>query len=123
MQRMPFLCASRSALASLLLIAALLVGCGSNSARSGDHQLDAVAERVMSASLQRASPAAAASTSTPAPGSRQPGSSATISAGGTGVSLRSDCLDSARSGGGWPDGAVVTVTESGADRCSGWARV
>src|SRR5262245_53108285 len=112
---------SRSSLSAILL-AALLVGCGPNSARGGDHQLDAVAERVMSASLQLASPVAAAGASTPTPTGRQPGSSATISAGGTGVSLRSDCLDAARSGGGWPDGAVVVVTESGTERCNGWVR-
>jgi hypothetical protein len=47
----------------------------------------------------------------------------TISAGGTGVSLRNDCADAARAGGAWPDNTEVNVMEYGADNCAGWTRV
>jgi hypothetical protein len=45
-----------------------------------------------------------------------------ISAGGTGVSLRGDCADSARVGGAWPDNTSVDVVEYGSGRCTGWTR-
>ncbi len=47
----------------------------------------------------------------------------TIVAGGTGVSLRSDCTDAARAGGAWVDNTSVDVTEYGSGRCEGWTRV
>ncbi|MCC6237875.1 MAG: hypothetical protein IT299_09915 [Dehalococcoidia bacterium] len=46
-----------------------------------------------------------------------------IVAGGTGVSLRSDCTDGARAGGAWVDNTSVDVTEYGSGRCQGWTRV
>ena len=46
-----------------------------------------------------------------------------VVAGGTGVSLRSDCADGARAGGAWVDNTSVDVTEYGSGRCQGWTRV
>lgn len=46
----------------------------------------------------------------------------TVVAGGTGVSLRNDCTDSARAGGAWVDNTSVDVTEYGSGRCQGWTR-
>ena len=43
--------------------------------------------------------------------------------GGTGVALRSDCLDGARSGGALAEGSLVALEEAGADRCLGWSLV
>lgn len=45
-----------------------------------------------------------------------------ILAGGTGVSLRSDCTDAARAGGAWTDGTSVDVVEYGSGRCAGWTK-
>ncbi len=45
-----------------------------------------------------------------------------ILAGGTGVSLRSDCADGARAGGAWVDNTSVDVMEYGSGRCDGWTR-
>lgn len=47
---------------------------------------------------------------------------ARISAGGTGISLRSDCTDGARAGGAWTDNTQVDVVEYGSGRCAGWTR-
>lgn len=41
--------------------------------------------------------------------------------GGTGLSLRNDCLDSARIEGTWPDGATVIVSYQGVGECDGWS--
>jgi hypothetical protein len=113
----------RFAIALLSMAAFILAGCGGDSARGFEHQLDPAAERLVTAALALTAPAVPAGSPTPVANDRSPGSNATIRAGGTGVSLRSDCLDAARSGGAWADGAVVTVAEIGADRCTGWSRV
>lgn len=51
-----------------------------------------------------------------------PAVSVTISAGGTGISLRNDCQDGVRAGGAWTDGTTVDVVEYGAGRCAGWSK-
>ena len=43
--------------------------------------------------------------------------------GGSRVSLRSDCEDSARVDGSWPEGAAVVLLEPGEGRCEGWTMV
>ena len=43
--------------------------------------------------------------------------------GGSGVALRDDCADDARSGGSLPEGAEVTRISEGAARCEGWSVV
>ena len=40
--------------------------------------------------------------------------------GGTGVSLRSECENAARTGGAWPEGQQVTVVGAGTNACTGW---
>ena len=42
---------------------------------------------------------------------------------GNGVAFRSACSDDARTGGAWPEGAVVSVTGIGDGKCTGWALV
>lgn len=41
--------------------------------------------------------------------------------GGSGISVRSDCLDTARSPEAWPDGAEVVVERRGVGVCQGWS--
>lgn len=41
--------------------------------------------------------------------------------GGSGISFRSDCAQSARVDGGWAESAQVTVGQLGTGRCEGWS--
>lgn len=43
--------------------------------------------------------------------------------GGSGVSFRDDCLDSARLEGSWPEGAQVVLSHDGIGFCEGWSVV
>ena len=46
-----------------------------------------------------------------------------VAAGGSGVAIRSECEDAARTGDAWPDGTEVRVMQIGADACEGWRLV
>ncbi|MSP21802.1 MAG: hypothetical protein EXR66_02080 [Dehalococcoidia bacterium] len=114
----------------LVLFAALLSGCAiaAGETRRGDTPLRQIGDQLTMAI------AAATFPWTPAPDSTsgamvQSAAAAIstavtvkISAGGTGISLRTDCADAARSGGAWTDNTQVDVIEYGSGRCAGWTR-
>jgi hypothetical protein len=117
----------------LVLLAALLAGCdiAAGETRRGETPLkpigDALSQAVTSATFPW-SPAADApsgpivQTTKTAATTGSAAVNAKISAGGTGISLRSDCTDAARAGGAWTDNTQVDVVEYGAGRCAGWTR-
>ena len=46
-----------------------------------------------------------------------------IDGGGSGVAIRQDCEDAARTGDAWPDGTEVRVMQLGSGDCAGWSLV
>lgn len=115
-----------------MLLSALAAGCeiAAGETRRGDQPLRSVGDQLAQAVNATTFPW------TPAPGTtsgtiEQTAGSAgedasavtvRVSAGGTGVSLRSDCTDAARAGGAWTDNTQVDVVEYGSGRCAGWTR-
>ena len=98
------------AVAVLLIV--LLTGGG---AEDGESAAASTAE-----GSAEASAAANASAEATAEGAVLGASLAIGETGGTGVSLRSDCTDAARSPGAWAEGTGVTVLQVGAGDCAGW---
>jgi hypothetical protein len=113
-------------------VALLLAGCEAavGEARRGDTPLRPVGEQLTQALSTAAFPwTPPASETTGAITQTAGGStgnaettSVRVAAGGTGISLRSDCTEAARSGGAWTDNTQVTVVEYGSGRCAGWTR-
>jgi hypothetical protein len=105
-------------------------GCDTGDASEPDPRLAAMADRLAVATVDLTFPwntsapedgglQATAEATTPATG----GTASIGNTGGTGVSLRSDCADDARTPGAWADTVVVTVLEFGTDTCAGWTYV
>jgi hypothetical protein len=57
------------------------------------------------------------------PASEAPGTLRIADTDGSGVAIRSDCADEARSGGALPEGALVTAVTIGEGSCEGWTLV
>lgn len=115
-----------------MLLTALLVGCdlAAGETRRGDQPLRSLGDELtqaLNAATFPWTPAAdeASGAIVQTSGGAEAGSSAVtarVLAGGTGVSLRTDCADAARAGGAWPDNTEVDVVEYGSGRCAGWTR-
>lgn len=118
---------------ALAFVCAVLAGCSqaTGEARRGDTPFQPLGDRVAKVEADARYPWQLTSSGTlqqsgaivQAAGEGPASVAATISAGGTGVSLRSDCVDTARVPGAWNDGTTVDVLEYGSERCEGWSRV
>ena len=89
-----------------------------------EQRLEALEEQLTSPEASSAAtPAAAARPSTPEPTAVAvaPRTRYVASTGGVGVSVRSACRDSARTGArGWPESTVLQVEYVGTNACEGW---
>ena len=109
----------------VLLLAAACSGGSDDTSSTSD---DADPTAVTSATEQPAATGGSGD-GTPSPTADDPEGNAAsvatlfVAAGGSGVAIRSDCEDAARSGDAWADGTEVRVMQVGAGACEGWSLV